>query len=307
MAVDTMRVVVTGAGGTLGTALAPALANAGHEPVLFDTRPIQSEFECFQGDICTSEDVGTALRGTDLVVHAAALHGEHLADHSAREFLDLNVAGTFNLWEAAVRAGVCGLVFCSTMGVYKVPNKPLRQDAVVALREDVTPLPANIYGFTKLAGEEMCRYFGREHGIPSVALRFGMFSPEPFFRYGIRLLYGGVDTDDVVRAVMASIDPLRSGEIRWDVFNVESLVPFSQDDDAGMREDPLAVLDKYYPGSAGLLRDRGVERLQPIYEYYPMEHAARRLGFQPRCNFDRWLRDLEAHPAERAEKNPPWP
>jgi nucleoside-diphosphate-sugar epimerase len=36
-----MRVLVTGAGGTLGTALASMLAEAGHEPVLQDVRPLQ--------------------------------------------------------------------------------------------------------------------------------------------------------------------------------------------------------------------------------------------------------------------------
>jgi nucleoside-diphosphate-sugar epimerase len=37
--VETMRVLITGAGGTLGTALAPLLAEAGHEPVLLDIQP----------------------------------------------------------------------------------------------------------------------------------------------------------------------------------------------------------------------------------------------------------------------------
>ena len=42
----------------------------------------------------------------DVVVHAAAIHGIHLATHSADDFFELNVRGTFNVWEAAAAAGV---------------------------------------------------------------------------------------------------------------------------------------------------------------------------------------------------------
>jgi UDP-glucose 4-epimerase len=112
-----------------------------------------------------------------------------------------------------VQAGIRGLVFSSTMGVYKSHNAP-GAGGRMALHEDLPLQPGDIYGYTKLAGEELCRLYGRMHGIPSVALRFGMFVPEPFFRYGIRLLYGGVDTADVVGAVLASMEALTAGTVQ---------------------------------------------------------------------------------------------
>lgn len=302
-----MRVLITGAGGTLGTALAPLLAEAGHEPMLFDVRPLETPYRFMQGDIRRLEDARKVAEGVEFVVHTAAIHGIHLRDHAPQEFYDLNLTGTFNTWEAAAAAGVRGLVFSSTMGVYGDSRRPPRDEAVVALREDVPLLPADVYGYTKVAGEEMCRYYGRRHGIPSVALRYGMFVPEPFFREGIRLLYGGVDARDVARAVMAAMGALIDGTIRWDAFNVESLVPFGEEDGPQLREDPLAVLDRYYPGAGDLLRGRGVERLAPITEYYPMQHAAEVLGFRPERNFEQWLGELTAHPEARAETSPPWP
>lgn len=302
-----MRVLITGAGGTLGTALAPLLAEAGHEPVLFDVRPLETPYRFMQGDIRRLEDARKVTEGVEFVVHTAAIHGIHLRDHAPQQFYDLNLTGTFNTWEAAAAAGVRGLVFSSTMGVYGDSRRPPRDEAVVALREDVPLLPADVYGYTKVAGEEMCRYYGRRHGIPSVALRYGMFVPEPFFREGIRLLYGGVDARDVARAVMAAMGALIDGTIRWDAFNVESLVPFGEEDGPQLRKDPLAVLDRYYPGAGDLLRGRGVEQLAPITEYYPMQHAAEVLGFRPERNFEQWLGELTAHPEARAETSPPWP
>jgi UDP-glucose 4-epimerase len=302
-----MRVLITGAGGTLGAALAPMLADAGHEPVLFDIRTLDGPYESVQGDVRTPEDVRAAVEGVEFVVHSAAIHGIHLGSHSRRDFHDLNLAGTFNVWEAAVEADVKGVVFSSTMGVYKPYNRPLSEETFAALHEDLPLQPGDIYGYTKVAGEEMCRLYGREYGIPSVGLRYGMFVPEPFFRYGIRLLYGGVDARDAARAVMASLEALAVDKIHWGAFNVESLVPFTEEDGPQLRKDPLPVLDKYYPGATDLLRERGVESLAPIREYYPMEHPAQVLGFRPECNFDRWLEELRERPEERAEKSPPWP
>ena len=302
-----MRVLVTGAGGTLGAALAPMLSDAGHEPVLFDVRMLETPYESVQGDVRIHEDVQAAVEGVEFVVHTAAIHGIHLGTHSRQDFYDLNLTGTFNVWEEAVKAGVKGVVFSSTMGVYKPYDKPLSEVTFVALHENLPLQPADIYGYTKVAGEEMCRLYGREYGIPSVGLRYGMFVPEPFFRYGIRLLYGGVDTRDVARAVMASLEALAAGKIHWDAFNVESLVPFTEEDGPLLRKDPLLVLDKYYPSATGLLRERGVESLAPIREYYPMEHAAQVLGLRPEWNFGEWLEELRERPEEWSEKNPPWP
>ena len=299
-----MRVLVTGAGGTLGLALAPALEHAGHEPVLQDIVELDTDYEFIRGDVRSAQDVRAAAGGADVIVHAAAIHGIHLGDHSTRDFYDLNLTGTLNVWEAAVDAGVGAVVFSSTMGVYKTHSAPGEGRA---LSEDVPLRPGDIYGWTKLAGEELCQLYGRTHGIPSVGLRFGMFVPEPFFRYGIRLLYGGVDTRDVVRSVLTSMDALISGELTWGAFNVESAVPFVDHDADQLTRDPLPVLDAYYPGTSQLLHERGVDTLAPVTVRYPMTHAKQVLGFRPECNFEQWLDELRSRPDERADTSPPWP
>ena len=283
------------------------LVETGHDPLLFDVQQLDTPFDFVRGDVRDSTDVERAMDGVEYVVHAAAIHGIHLRDHDPREFYDLNLTGTFNVWEAAVAARVRGVVFSSTMGVYGESRTPAEPGAVVPLDEETALRPGDIYGLTKVAGEEMCRYYGREHGIPSISLRFGMFVPEPFFRYGIRLLYGGVDVRDVAQSVIAALGALAAGRVSWGAFNVESLVPFSSDDGPELRRDPLPVLDRYYPGARTLLRERGVERLKPIEHYYPMRRIEDQLGFRPQHNFDGWLEDLADRPDERADNSPPWP
>lgn len=93
----------------------------------------------------------------------------------------------------------------------------------------------------------------------------------------------------------------------WDAPNVESVVPFTEEDGLQLRRDPLSVLDTYYPGASDLLRERGVGTLAPVTVSYPMRHAEEVLGFRPDCNFDRWLEEVKSRSEERVEKSPPWP
>ena len=92
-----MRVLITGAGGTLGTALAPALQEAGHEPVLFDVQPLETAYEAIQGDVRKREDVRAAGQGVEFIIHTAAIHGIHLRNHTPQDFYALNLTGTFNV------------------------------------------------------------------------------------------------------------------------------------------------------------------------------------------------------------------
>jgi UDP-glucose 4-epimerase len=302
-----MRILVTGAAGTLGLSLLPQLRDAGHLVVGLDVRPGEGEAQWVAGDVRDAEIVRRATLGADLVVHAAALHGIHLADRHPREFHDLNVTGTFNVWQAAVEHRVRGVVFSSTMGVYGESRKPAGSDQVTFLDEELPLRPGDVYGWTKVAGEELCRYHLRAHGIPSLALRYGMFVPEPFFRYGIRLLYGGVHVADVVASVMAAVRALERGDVEHETINVEAPLPFRPDDAADLRRDPLVVLERHWPGSRQLLAERGVRSLTPITEVFPVTRLEARLGVRPRHDFGAWLDELRGRPGERAEADPPWP
>ena len=58
-----MRVLITGGGGNLGRVLAPALEEAGHEPVLVDYRALETPHEAVQADVRERTEVLEVLRG----------------------------------------------------------------------------------------------------------------------------------------------------------------------------------------------------------------------------------------------------
>jgi UDP-glucose 4-epimerase len=88
-----MRVLITGGGGNLGRVLAPTLEEAGHEPILMDNRDLETPHKAVRGDVRDRASVLEVFLETDVVVHAAALHGIHLEKYTTDDFWDLNVVG----------------------------------------------------------------------------------------------------------------------------------------------------------------------------------------------------------------------
>jgi len=297
-----MRVLITGAGGNLGRALVPALSEAGHTPRLMDFRMdfrSLTEFlpyESVVGDVRNREDVTKALEGVDAVVHAAALHGIHLGKWKPEDFWAINVTGTFHVFEAAREQGVKRVVLCSTMGVYGESARP-REDAWNIVTEDLPLLPGDVYGLSKRLCEEMGAYYGRRWGIPTVALRLGMFVPEPNLeRYGFRLLFGGVDDRDVAQAVLLSLTHEPQGGSGFDAFNIMADVPFKEADTRTLQQDIPSVLERYYPGCTGLLASRGIDDPSKLIwgrTLWSVDKAKRLLGYRPQYNFAGFLRALQ--------------
>ncbi len=91
-----------------------------------DIQPLHTPYEFIQGDVRDPADMHTAAQGVDMIVHTAAIHGIHLRDHTARDFYDLNLTGTFNMWEAAVQAGVRGVFFRAPWACTKATMRQAR-------------------------------------------------------------------------------------------------------------------------------------------------------------------------------------
>jgi len=301
-----MRVLITGGGGNLGRVLASALEEAGHEPVLMDNRPLDTPHEVARADARDKAQVLRALRGVDVVVHAAALHGIHLEKYSTDDFWDLNVAGTRNLYEAALASGISKVLLCSTMAAYGEVAREGGDPPVIT--EDLPLEPKDYYGLSKKLCEEIAAYYHRRHGIRTIAYRLGMFVPESFLGYGFRLLKGGVDDRDVASAFLLGLD---EASVTFDAFNVMAEVPFSTEEFAEWSREPEGFLEGRYPGVAGLAEEQGANFGELVrmwgFTYWSIEKAKRLLGYAPRYNFPEFFEALKREdPSHYPYEDLPW-
>ena len=171
-----MKILITGAGGNLGRAIIPALIEAGHSVRLFDFRELgESGFETIVGDVRNIEDIRRAMSGVDAIVHAAALHGIHLAKWRPEDFWAINVTGTFNVYEAAREAGIKRVVLCSTMGVYG-DSARAADDAWSVVDESNALWHGDVYGRSKKLRVDSAAVYARTRGFPYVSRRLRLSS-----------------------------------------------------------------------------------------------------------------------------------
>lgn len=164
------KVLVTGAGGFIGSHLAADLMGRGHEVVAMDVtvdriRHLRSSrFEVVEGDIGEPDLVGRMVEGVDTVFHLAGAHLSVRLPES--EYYRINVEASRTLAETAARAGVGRFVHCSSTGVFgQIESPPASED---------TPChPRGEYERTKLLGEREVMAVHHDRGLPVVILRPG--------------------------------------------------------------------------------------------------------------------------------------
>jgi nucleoside-diphosphate-sugar epimerase len=176
-----VTVVVTGAAGFIGSHLSESLVEDGHEVTGVDCftdyypRPVKESNlarlrDCPRFRLVEERlqdaDLAGLLDGAEQVYHLAAQAGVRAS--WGREFelyTDHNVLATQRLLEAAVAAGRPTVVYASSSSVYgDAPELPFREDGPCQ--------PVSPYGVTKLAGEHLAVLYHRNHGLPTVSLRF---------------------------------------------------------------------------------------------------------------------------------------
>ncbi len=288
-----MTVLVTGSAGHLGEALLRTFRARGVAARGLDI--VASPFTAHVGTIEDRAFLRAAMAGIEAVIHAATLHKPHLATHTAQQFIDTNVTGTLALLEEAVAARVRTFIFTSTTSVFGAALSPKAGEPAAWITEDVTPVPKNIYGVTKLAGENLCEMFARSEDLAILVLRTSRFFPEPDDNaerraaYGPlnmqanELLYRRADIADMVDAHVAAL--AQAARLGFGRYIVSATTPFETPDLALLRTDPAKVVARHYPDFPSLYAKAGWRMLPEIDRVYVNARARRDLGWAPKYDF----------------------
>ncbi|HRX04671.1 MAG TPA: NAD-dependent epimerase/dehydratase family protein, partial [Anaerolineae bacterium] len=299
-----MRFLITGGAGFIGTTLANHLVRTGHhvrvlddlsagDPSRLDARVLFS-----RGDVRNVPNLWTLLQDVECVYHLAARISVPESVLYPLEYNDVNVGGTVALLTAVRDVGVPRVVLTSSASVYgNQPGQPVH--------ETMQPSPKSPYAITKIAAEHYLFMLGRLYNCDAVALRvFNAYGPGqrippahapvvPLFLR--RALTGGslvvhgngsqtrdfVHIDDVVRALTAAASV---PEVDGQVINIGSGQETSIQDLARVvgsvagRAPSIIYNESQSPGVARLVADISLAR--------------RLLGYAPEVGLEQGLNDL---------------
>ncbi len=222
------NVFITGGAGFLGVHLARKFLRNGDKVTLFDSADLDAQdligkMDFIKGDIRSIKTLQKALRNQHFVVHAAAALP---IQQSKKLIFSVNVDGTKNVLDAALKNKIMRLVFISTTAVYGVP-KHLPET-------ETSPLdPIGYYGESKIAGENLCReymkkglqiniirpktFLGPERlGVFELWLEAIYFSKKVFILGDGNNLYQLLAVSDVVNAIEKTL----SSKIHGEIFNI---------------------------------------------------------------------------------------
>jgi UDP-glucose 4-epimerase len=234
-----IKVLVTGGAGFIGSHLVDRLVQEGNQVIVIDNlstgkrKQVNKKAQLYKMDI-RSKRIERVFRKERplIVVHLAAQMNVRLSTEDPVFDAEVNILGTLNLLEHAVKHGVRKVSFASSGGaVYG-------EQEVFPAAESHRTDPLSPYGISKLAGEKYLAYYTNTTGLRHVVLRFGnVYGPrqEPEGEAGViaifskLMLEGGqpiingtgkqtrdfVYVDDVVESIMVTI-----GEDIQGIFNV---------------------------------------------------------------------------------------
>ncbi|RKP45061.1 NAD-dependent epimerase/dehydratase family protein [Pararobbsia silviterrae] len=165
-------ILVTGAGGRVGTVLRAHWRASGRAVTLCDIRPLGDAAPnetIVIGDLLDPAFLERVLKGVRVVVHLAGNPWNHDLD----AILGPNVEGVGQLYETARMQGVRRILFASSNHVVGMYHSGTRIDTHAPVNPD------GYYGVSKVWGEALARMYWEKHGVESLCLRIGSSVPLP--------------------------------------------------------------------------------------------------------------------------------
>ncbi|WP_223805992.1 NAD-dependent epimerase/dehydratase family protein [Ornithinibacillus gellani] len=186
------KVLITGAGGNIGTALIPYLnekfsLTLGDKDTSKLQKWVKFGHEIIHLDIRDIHACRKACKGIDTVIHLAGDPSPHA---NFETVLKVNMEGTYHIFKAAKEENCQRVIFASS--AQAVEGYPIDTQ----VQPDMPVRPKNLYGVGKSFGEALAAYFAYQEKLPSIAIRIGAFDA-----------VSNVGTDLTARDMSAYINP----------------------------------------------------------------------------------------------------
>lgn len=204
------KVLITGAGGFIGSHLTEKLLASGYKVKAFvhynsrnswgwlDSSVRKGQIEVISGDIRDTDIVRKAMRDVETVFHLAALIGIPYSYYSPEAYVDTNIKGTLNILQSALDFGVKKVVLTSTSEIYGTAQS-------VPIAETHPINPQSPYAATKASADFLALSFYRSFNLPVVVVR-------PFNTYGPRQSARAV-IPTIITQILAGYKKIKLGSL----------------------------------------------------------------------------------------------
>ncbi len=286
------NIIVTGGSGKAGRAVCRYLVEAGYNVLNVDQQP-SSDPVCptLRVDLTDFGQVMDAFqwsggkdhpfrgfRKADAIVHLAAIPAPDLMPEEVT--FRVNITSTYNVFDAAIRAGIKRVVWASSETTLGLPFSPDNPPAYAPVDEDHPMRPESGYSLSKDLGEEMARQMARWNpdmtfvGLrlsnvmePQDYQRFEGWQDTPRFREWN--LWGYIDARDCAQAVEKSLHVEMTGADHFIIANADTV----------MHRDSADLMAEVFPDVQIRGDLKGTETLLSI------EKARRVLGYEPKYSW----------------------
>jgi NAD dependent epimerase/dehydratase len=226
------RVLVTGAGGFIGSHLVDELLNRGAEVTAFvhynarnDWGMLEGRYDektphltVIAGDVTDSLFVKKAISKKDYIFHLAALIGIPYSYAAPESYINTNVKGTLNVMQACLDEGVDRVVHTSTSEVYGTAE-------YIPIDEKHPLQGQSPYSASKIGGDKIAESFYCSFGLPVTTIRpFNTFGPRQSTRAVIPTIITQALTSNIVK--LGSLTPVR--DLTYVADTVQGFIKFSE-------------------------------------------------------------------------------
>ncbi|MBL1147937.1 MAG: NAD(P)-dependent oxidoreductase [Pseudomonadota bacterium] len=290
-----MKLLLTGGSGDLGVLLTRQLTQQGDDVINLDVAPpheaVRGEATHIAASILDRDALKAAMKDVDCVVHIAAWHGihENQGVKNAYDFHDLNVTGTFNVFEAAAAAGVKKAVLISSTS---------------------TDDRYGLYGHTKVLNEEMARAYAHRHDMDILTLRPRAFIPpwnravyQDFTEWANWFWKGAVHAADVCQATLKAVNFLKAGQKPAEpaqILTIDGAYDYTADELQNWTENSFAK--RYGAEAEKLAQSFGLDTARKP-KILGSADAEKLIGYRPAYSLKNLLEELEKY----GRKGPQFP